>query len=302
MRHDETLRRQAGIAAGIEKVEGHGGGILFLDNQRLTRDCIGRELARRLPEFNIVERATRDLAKGDPGLAKFALVILYVHADHMNFRVDEDDLDQHCISTQLSILEEIAPDVPRVLMSEAEVPEEILEAFRRRVRGYVPTALPISQVAEAIRLVAAGGTFIPLSILSMHGQTAGASKELVSATVCQDLAHFSPRQNEVLQMLWNGSSNKVIAYELRMSESTVKVHIRHIMKKLNVNNRTQVVLRTRPQRLEKDLSSSHLGSSSLHASRGIAVFEENGSVPARASNRALGPAKVTSTPHASHRS
>ena len=49
-------------------------------------------------------------------------------------------------------------------------------------------------------------------------------------------------------MLWNGSSNKVIAYELHMSESTVKVHIRHIMKKLNVNNRTQVVLRTRPQR------------------------------------------------------
>ena len=53
-------------------------------------------------------------------------------------------------------------------------------------------------------------------------------------------------------MLWNGSSNKVIAYQLRMSESTVKVHIRHIMKKLNVNNRTQVVLRTRPQLVEKD--------------------------------------------------
>ena len=301
MRHDETLRRHAKIAAGTEKVEERGS-ILFLDNQHLTRDCIGRELARRLPEFNIVERATaRDLVKGDPGLAKFALVILYVHVDHMNFRADEADPDQHCISAQLSILEEIAPDVPRVLMSEAEVPEEILEAFRRRVRGYVPTALPINQVAEAIRLVAAGGTFVPLSILSMHGQTAAASKEIVSAaaTACHELAHFSPRQNEVLQMLWNGSSNKVIAYELRMSESTVKVHIRHIMKKLNVNNRTQVVLRTRPQRLERDLSSDHLGSSSLHAARAIAVFEENGSAPARTGVRALGPVKVVSAPIAS---
>jgi len=293
MRHDEMLRRQASIVGTTEKVEEGGGGILFLDDQHLTRDCIGRELARRLPEFNIVERATaRDLTTSDPGLVKLALVILYVHADRMNFRPDDEDLDQHCISAQLSILEEIAPDVPRVLMSEVEVPEDILEAFRRRVRGYVPTALPINQVAEAIRFVAAGGTFVPPSILSMHGRTATSSKELVGAAVCQDLVHFSPRQNEVLQMLWNGSSNKVIAYELQMSESTVKVHIRHIMKKLNVNNRTQVVLRTRPQRLERDLSSSHLGSSSLHAARAIAVFEANGSTSARASTRALGPTKV----------
>jgi DNA-binding CsgD family transcriptional regulator len=72
------------------------------------------------------------------------------------------------------------------------------------------------------------------------------------APLIAELADFSPRQNEVLRMLWNGSSNKVIAYELRMSESTVKVHIRHIMKKLNVNNRTQVVLRTRPKQLENE--------------------------------------------------
>jgi hypothetical protein len=50
-------------------------------------------------------------------------------------------------------------------------------------------------------------------------------------------------------MLWKGHSNKLIAYELQMCESTVKVHIRHIMKKLKANNRTQVVLRTRPQLL-----------------------------------------------------
>ena len=300
MRHDEALRRQRKIAAETEKVEERGGDILFLDNQHLTRDCIGRELARRLPELNIVEHATaRDLTKEDPHLAKFALVILYVHVNHMVFRADEADLDQHCISAQLSILEEIAPDVPRVLMSEAEVPEEILEAFRQRVRGYIPTALPIKQVAEAIRFVIAGGTFVPPSILSMHCQAIAASKELVGATICNGLAHFSPRQNEVLQMLWNGSSNKVIAYELRMSESTVKVHIRHIMKKLNVNNRTQVVLRTRPQRLEKDLSSHQFATASLPTAKAIAVFEETRSTTARAGSRALGPAKVAS---ASHRS
>jgi hypothetical protein len=53
-------------------------------------------------------------------------------------------------------------------------------------------------------------------------------------------------------MLWKGHSNKLIAYELQMCESTVKVHIRHIMKKLKANNRTQVVLRTRPQLFSED--------------------------------------------------
>jgi DNA-binding CsgD family transcriptional regulator len=58
--------------------------------------------------------------------------------------------------------------------------------------------------------------------------------------------NFSPRQREVLRRLWMGKPNKAIAYELNMCESTVKVHIRQIMKKLNATNRTQVVVLTRP--------------------------------------------------------
>jgi DNA-binding NarL/FixJ family response regulator len=104
--------------------------------------------------------------------------------------------------------------------------------------------LPIGQVAEAIKFVLAGGTFVPQSILTKYKRP-----ELSDLPPQEDIspaiASFSPRQMEVLRSLWRGLSNKMIAYELRMCESTVKVHIRHIMKKLNVNNRTQVVLRTR---------------------------------------------------------
>ncbi len=56
---------------------------------------------------------------------------------------------------------------------------------------------------------------------------------------------FTPRQLEVLRRVWRGKQNKLIAYDLNMCESTVKIHIRHIMKKLNARNRTQVVLLTR---------------------------------------------------------
>jgi len=51
---------------------------------------------------------------------------------------------------------------------------------------------------------------------------------------------FTPRQAAVVEALRQGKPNKIIAYELDMRESTVKVHIRHIMKKLNATNRTQV--------------------------------------------------------------
>jgi DNA-binding NarL/FixJ family response regulator len=96
----------------------------------------------------------------------------------------------------------------------------------------------------------AGGTFVPPSILALSGREDVSIEERAEANPSTILANFSPRQIEVLRRLWRGSSNKIIAYELRMCESTVKVHIRHIMKKLNVSNRTQIVLRTRPLLLD----------------------------------------------------
>jgi len=304
MRHDWTLRRQTNTSvARAETLEESGGGILYLDEQHFTRDCIGRELARRLPEFTIIERATaRDLTPDDSNLAKIALVILYVHADRMNIHADREGLDQNSIAAQLSILEEVAPETPRIVMSEAEVPEDILEAFRRRVRGYVPTTLPIKQVAEIIRFVVAGGTFVPQSILSLHGRANLIQEPPHDTPVSDELANFSPRQNEVLRMLWNGSSNKVIAYELHMSESTVKVHIRHIMKKLNVNNRTQVVLRTRPRRLDNDFSAKR--TSPLSALRTPAVVPgiiDGRPVPGQTGTRSLDLSNEIGMPNPSHR-
>jgi len=223
------------------------GAILYLDEQHLTRDCISRELERHLPELNIVGHATaQDVAADDAPDAKFLVAVLYVHADHTDACGHHKSVDDGKTSAELARLEQLAPDVPRVLLSDVEVPEDIIRAFRRRIRGYVPTTLPIRQVAEAIRFVVAGGTFVPPSILSLSSREVFSAESRVKPNPSTILANFSPRQNEVLRRLWRGSANKLIAYELSMCESTVKVHIRHIMKKLNVSNRTQVVLRTRP--------------------------------------------------------
>jgi DNA-binding NarL/FixJ family response regulator len=254
--HEGTMHRERTLAARVENLSRRAESeparqreILFLDTQALTRSCIARELGRKLPEFKIVEHAfVQELvASEDLCLSNVTVAILFVH------RSPGSDADHDTVSLELNALERAAPAIPRVLLSEVEVPEDILEAFRHRVRGYVPTTLPIEQMAEVIRFVAAGGTFVPPSILSLHaGPSVHLERPPLSPDVNAAIAHFSPRQNQVLRMLWKGCSNKLIAYELRMCESTVKVHIRHIMKKLNVSNRTQVVLRTRPQLFNRD--------------------------------------------------
>ena len=230
--------------------------IFYLDAHSLTRHCVTCELARKLPEFNIVGHASVQelIASAESAFANASAVILYVRADRTG-SLPGANTERSDVAFTLNTLEQMAPNLPRVLLSEAEVPEDIVKAFDRRVRGYLPTSLPIDQIAEAIRFIAAGGIFVPQSILRLHSR-ASLDPESCSASsdLCSMMSGFSPRQAEVLQMLWKGHSNKLIAYELQMCESTVKVHIRHIMKKLNANNRTQVVLRTRPWRLTGESS------------------------------------------------
>ena len=84
-----------------------------------------------------------------------------------------------------------------------------------------------------------GGTFAPAAAL-LRPQRTGAG------TVGESLIEgFTQRQSQILDCLQRGMANKLIAYELNMCESTVKVHIRNIMKKLNATNRTQVAYLTR---------------------------------------------------------
>jgi DNA-binding NarL/FixJ family response regulator len=135
------------------------------------------------------------------------------------------------------------PGLPLVILSDLNDATEVLLAIELGARGYLPAGLPFRQVVAAIRFINAGGTYIPVCVLA-------ASSELERTSPAQAIdergksIEFSPRQTQVLERLQQGKQNKIIAYELGMCESTVKVHIRHIMKKLNARNRTQVVVLT----------------------------------------------------------
>jgi DNA-binding NarL/FixJ family response regulator len=210
--------------------------ILYVDSQRLTRDCVGQQLALHIPEATVeTASSASDVSEDDVGGCRFTLGIVNKHASHIT------DAE---VTLQLSCLAELAPCLALVVFSDVDDADEIAQAFKLGVRGYIPMSVPIKQAAEAIRLIGAGGSFVPPSVLALSRQVAQAQpSEMTYAGACA--ATFTPRQMEVLQRLWQGKQNKVIAYDLNMCESTVKVHIRHIMKKLHARNRTQIVLLTR---------------------------------------------------------
>ncbi|GLS35949.1 DNA-binding response regulator [Mesorhizobium tianshanense] len=130
-----------------------------------------------------------------------------------------------------------AHPVPVVILADTDDLEQILKALNYGAKAYIPSSIRFEICVEAVNLVLAGGTFVPASsVFALHKAIdTGVDSTRAMASV------FTERQEEVVQALRRGKANKIIAHELNLRESTVKVHIRNIMKKLKATNRTEVV-------------------------------------------------------------
>jgi DNA-binding NarL/FixJ family response regulator len=118
------------------------------------------------------------------------------------------------------------------VLAEGEDPAEVAGALRAGARGYLPTTLDRAAATEAIRFVLAGGTFVPAGVIAEGGPGAGRRPGGAAP-------RLSPRELEVAGRLREGKPNKIIARELSISESTVKVFVRRILAKLGAANRTE---------------------------------------------------------------
>jgi len=127
---------------------------------------------------------------------------------------------------------ETAFAAPAVVASNDRPAAEVLELLKTGIRGFIPTSVAVDVAVQALRLVQAGGTFVPESCLRTLSSTEPPPAERPGL--------FTHRQLQVVEAIRQGKPNKIIAYELSMCESTVKVHVRTIMKKLKARNRTQV--------------------------------------------------------------
>ncbi len=129
------------------------------------------------------------------------------------------------------------PGLPIVVVSAHEEPAVIRRAIAHGASGYIPKSAPVETIVEAVRQVQGGDLWIPSA-------ARGAATPLKPAEVgvAAQIAQLTPQQFRVLNMIAEGLLNKQIAYELGVSEATVKAHMTAIMRKLGVSNRTQVAL------------------------------------------------------------
>lgn len=122
-----------------------------------------------------------------------------------------------------------------VILSDNQDINVILDIIALGVRGYIPSSVSIEVCIQAISLAIAGGRFIPVSSLLGVRDLLGLSEQKSLSALA-----FTDRQSAVAEALRCGKANKDIAHELNLCESTIKVHIRNIMKKLGATNRTEV--------------------------------------------------------------
>jgi DNA-binding NarL/FixJ family response regulator len=126
------------------------------------------------------------------------------------------------------------PTLPLGVCSASEDARLVRQLLALGVAGFMPKSDSTQVILEAVRLVLAGGTYVPSRLL------AAAAAPPSSAAVALD--SLTPRQREVLRLLAEGKPNKVIARELDISEATVKVHLLSVFRALGARNRTEAVV------------------------------------------------------------
>ena len=134
------------------------------------------------------------------------------------------------------------PDVPIVVVSASEEPGLIRRAIEFGAAGYIPKSLPVATIGEALRAVLAGDIWAPAAAGDLPPNDD-------AAHLAARLAELTPQQIRVLLLLAEGKHNKQIAFEMEITEATVKFHLSQIFRKLAVQSRTQAVIAAQRLRL-----------------------------------------------------
>jgi DNA-binding NarL/FixJ family response regulator len=195
--------------------------LAVIDEHSFTRESISRSLQKFSDLLDVVSFTTCDECLGSTKI--YDLILYHVHENVANRKNNTE---------QFASVTKVLPIAPVIILGDVDSFDLIRAAFDSGVRGYIPTVSTTLELAiQIMHLVKVGGTFVPPSSLSPRG--------IPRITTQQ----FTPRQLAVLDRLKLGKSNKIIAFELAMSESSVKAHIQNIMKKMSVTNRTEVACR-----------------------------------------------------------
>lgn len=130
---------------------------------------------------------------------------------------------------------------PVVIVSASESQSDVRAALDAGASGYIPKSSSVKIMLSALNLIFSGGIYLPPAALLGDGPSVS-SHASGSSGGTTGTPTLTQRQRDVLRCLREGKSNKQIAYELGLSEGTVKIHVTAVMRSLGVRNRTQAVI------------------------------------------------------------
>ncbi|CAB3656991.1 MULTISPECIES: response regulator [Achromobacter] len=205
--------------------------ILLIDDHTLFRSGV-RLLLQRQPDFEVVAEA----GDGVEGIKR---------AKELKPDVVLLDLNLPGLSglESLQLLTQDLPSCAVIILTVSEEADELGQALRDGARGYLVKNIDADVLTSAIRRAAAGESVIAESMTAkLVEQFRGQATLAAQAPGHAERHRLTARETQIVQCLARGASNKVIARELDVSESTVKIHVQNVLKKLNLTSRVQVAV------------------------------------------------------------
>ncbi len=202
--------------------------ILIADDHALFRDGLSMHLEQIAPEAVISQAGNFSQAlKLLDDDNRFDLILLDLDMPDMNWEEG------------IAKIKHKAPQARLAVISASDDLRCVRKALAEGISGYIPKRADTKVLKSALKLILDGGTYLPPSVLSQAN--AGLFGEQPGETKSRNKT-LTPRQTEVLSFVAEGMSNKQIAYEMGVSEATVKLHINALLRAVGATNRTQAVI------------------------------------------------------------
>ncbi len=203
---------------------------LVADDHPLFREAICSVIRSGFPECHIIETDNLDSA----------LELAVEHDELDLILLDLNMPGMQGLNGLMSIRNE-APTIPVVIVSAEQEKHIVLQAVTYGAVGFITKSTPREQMTAAIEQVLQGNVYLPADII--RSEKTGSVRTPRETTVSPELLQaLTRRQLLVLERMAKGESNKQIAYNLDIAETTVKAHVSAILRKLNATNRVQAIL------------------------------------------------------------
>ena len=206
--------------------------ILIADDHPLFREAISNVIHTSFPDCELLETQTLESA--------------------LETTLENDDLDLILLDLNmpgmnglngLITLRNESPTIPVVIVSAEEDKQIVLQAITYGAVGFITKSSSREQMTDALKQILAGNVYLPSDIIRSNSpETRRPPRHDDNRIAPEALSSLTRRQLLVLERMSTGESNKQIAYNLNIAETTVKAHVSAILRKLNVHNRIQAVL------------------------------------------------------------